>query len=67
MNELDHLLGAFVDARLASLSDDDLGRLEALLDVPDQELYRWLVGADPAPPIHQSALLAAMIAFHRQT
>lgn len=67
MYELDALLGAFADARLATLPDDDLARLEQLLDVPDQELFRWITGGGPVPAAYRSSLFDDLAAFHRRT
>lgn len=65
MHELDILLGGFADARLATLSPQDLDRFEALLDVPDQELFRWIT-EDAAPAAHRSSLMSDLIAFHER-
>ena len=65
MVELDLLLGRFSDARLAALSPDDLDRFEKLLEVPDQELFRWITEND-VPDGHRSALMSALIAFHER-
>ncbi|MGV8840394.1 MAG: FAD assembly factor SdhE [Bauldia sp.] len=64
--ELDVLLGAFADARLAALPGEDLDRFEELLDLPDQELLRWITGGGPVPAAYRSSLFDALIAFHRQ-
>ena len=47
--ELDLLLGRFADAHVAGLSPDQLDRLETLLEVPEPQLYDWIVGR--APPV----------------
>ena len=65
MVELDVLLGRFADARLAALSPDDLDRFETLLEVPDQELFRWIT-EDDVPEGHRSALMSDLIAFHER-
>lgn len=64
MREMDILMGSFVDARLAALAGPDLDEMERLLDLPDDALYRWLSGAEPAPQSHDTALLRQIIAFH---
>ncbi len=40
MRELDLILGGFADARLETLSRDELLEFEALLDAPDDEAFR---------------------------
>jgi antitoxin CptB len=42
MRELDLLLEKFLASHLGSLEDDDLDRLEKLLEQPDQDILAWL-------------------------
>jgi antitoxin CptB len=63
--EMDLLLGRFADATIASWSDRDAAEMEALLSVPDPELYRWITGQDEIPDNHRSAVLERVIQFHR--
>jgi len=42
--EMDKLLGAFVKTYINELSDDDLVKLEKLLDIDDSNLYNFLNG-----------------------
>jgi antitoxin CptB len=48
--EMDLILGRFADAEIATLSDDELGQLERLIDVPDPDLYAALTGNVPLAP-----------------
>ncbi len=43
MRELDAVLRAFLDHSFESLSDADKARYDALLNLPDPELYDYLV------------------------
>ena len=47
--ELDLILGRFADAEIADLSDDELGQLEQLLEVPDPDFYAAITGERPLP------------------
>ena len=47
--ELDLILGRFADAEIADLSDDELGQLERLLEVPDPDFYAAVIGDRPLP------------------
>src|ERR1700680_2843343 len=48
--EADLILGSFAEANLAGFDDGQLDRYEALLNVPDPDLFDWIVGrADPPP------------------
>jgi antitoxin CptB len=65
--EMDLLLGRFADAYIASLSDSDLVGFEALLELPDPDLFVWITGserdvADSAPSILQ--LIKAFYSGH---
>ena len=50
--ESDLLFGGFAARHLASLSDTQLDRYEALLDETDQDLFAWLSGQQPVPERH---------------
>ena len=43
---MDKLLGAFVKKYINDLSDDDLVKLEKLLDIDDSNLYNFLNGLE---------------------
>ncbi len=47
--EMDLLLGGFADRHLAAMDEDELARYEALLEVADPQLYRWIMGQEPLP------------------
>lgn len=61
--EADLILGRFVDAWGARLTEDELSRLEALLDQPDHDLYGWIMGSIPVPAAFDDALMARLRAF----
>ena len=44
--EMDKLLGTFVKKYINDLSDDDLVKLEKLLDIDDSNLYNFLNGLE---------------------
>nr|WP_255720246.1 succinate dehydrogenase assembly factor 2 [Acuticoccus kalidii] len=63
--EMDLLLGRFADETIDQWSEDDVAEMEALMRLPDTELYRWITEQDDVPPNHRSALLDRVIAFHK--
>jgi len=65
MREMDILIGRFVDARVEALPAAALAELEALLDLPDDAVYRWLSGAEQPPAERDTPLLRQIIDFHR--
>jgi antitoxin CptB len=48
--EIDLILGHFADRYLGDLSEQEITDLEALLSLPDQQIYEWLTGKDAVTP-----------------
>ena len=61
--EMDLILGRFADAEIAGLTDEDLGQLEKLIEVPDPDLYAALTDKAPAPQ-YAGRLLDRIKSFH---
>ncbi len=49
IQEMDLVLGRFADAQIAVLSDADLDEYERLLEIPDQQMFAWVSGAETTP------------------
>ncbi len=49
IREMDLIMGRFADAEIGDLSDEELTQFEALIEVPDRDLFRWLTGEDATP------------------
>ena len=62
--EMDLLLGRFADAYIAALSEADLASLEALMEVPDRDLFAWVTGREPVASNYDTPLFAALVRFH---
>ena len=60
---MDLVLGRFADAHLAALSDRDLDELERWLEIPDQQMFAWVNGMEPAPPEIESGLFRRLRDF----
>lgn len=54
--EADAIFGAYAEMHLSALSERELDSFEALLNVPDQEVYDWLRGYVPVPPTHDTTV-----------
>ena len=52
--EMDKLLGAFTKKYINDLSDDDLVKLEKLLDIDDTNLYNFLNGLETDVTIEEN-------------
>ncbi len=61
--ELDLIFGAFADTHLATLDEAGLERFEALLSVPDWQMFGWIMGQEQVPPTHDDAVFARLCAY----
>ncbi|MBV8165706.1 MAG: succinate dehydrogenase assembly factor 2 [Alphaproteobacteria bacterium] len=64
--ETDLMLGGFAERHLAALDDRQLDRFEALLDLPDGDLFDWITGRVPPPPTHDDDVMALLIRYAKQ-
>lgn len=62
-HETDLLVGGFVTAEIAAMDEAALDDLEAVLELPDIDLFDWLTGRRPVPAEVASPLLARMVAW----
>ncbi|KAA5804882.1 succinate dehydrogenase assembly factor 2 [Alkalicaulis satelles] len=61
--EADLIMGRFAEARLETLSSDELDAFERLLDAPDTEVYGWITGTIETPRNFDTPVLDALKAF----
>ena len=59
-HENDLLIGGYVTPRIGAFSDDELDRLEIILELPDPLLADWLTGRLPIPPGEDQPTLRAI-------
>jgi antitoxin CptB len=59
-HENDLLIGGYVAARIATLTEADIVALEHLMELPDTDLADWLTGRQPIPADIDSPLLQAI-------
>lgn len=57
MRELDTLLSRFLEQHYAGLTADEIGHFESILELPDPELYGYLVGGGTHPDSKLAALV----------
>ena len=55
--ENDLLIGDFVKVRIATMSEQELDEIEAVMEFPDAELADWLTGRKPIPQHADSPML----------
>ncbi len=63
--EADIILGNFADDMLPEMSDAELDIFEVLLEVPDQDLYGWIIERDPAPIEFQSEIMNKLNIYYK--
>jgi antitoxin CptB len=61
--EADLIIGPFADKHLHQLDAAQLDVFERLLDVPDQDLYAWIVGREPTPQAYQGDVMELLQGF----
>ncbi|HEY0435058.1 MAG TPA: succinate dehydrogenase assembly factor 2 [Phenylobacterium sp.] len=61
--EADLILGPFADRHVPTMSPAELDTFEVLLEVPDQDLYGWIVGTIPTPGEFDHDILNRIKAF----
>lgn len=66
IREMDLVLGGFADAELAGLKDSELAEVEGWLDVPDQQMFAWVNGAEAVPDEVDTPLFRKLRTFHVQ-
>jgi len=66
MREADLILGGFADRHMGTLSDAELDAYEALLDIPDADLLRWVTGEAQVPAEEDTALFRRIVAHARR-
>ena len=63
IRELDLIFGRFAQAHLAGLSDEQLDRLEALMENSDPDVYCWLTGRQAVPAEFDDDVFAKLKGF----
>jgi antitoxin CptB len=58
--EVDLIFGAFADSFLPDLDEKGLDQFEALLDVPDQDVFAWLKETACVPPVFNTPVFAKL-------
>lgn len=64
--ESDWFLGRFAERFVADLSDGQLDRFEALLEVADNDVFNWVTGREAVPPAYQNDVMDLLINFNNR-
>ena len=62
--EMDLLMGRFADAALAAMPDPELDEFERLIEVPDPDLFGWIMGEADAPSDYDTPMFRRLKAFN---
>lgn len=62
--EMDLLMGRFADSAIDGFTDAELDVFEALIEVPDRDLFAWLTGKEETPSNYDTAIFRRLAAFH---
>lgn len=63
IREMDLVLGRFADDNIEALSDAELTVYEALMEVPDRDLLKWVTGEAPVPPNYDTEVFRSVRDF----
>jgi antitoxin CptB len=63
MRELDLYMQQFTDAHLAWFDERQLGEFEAVLDIPDQHVFDWIMGRGEPDAVVRSEVLDLLLSF----
>ena len=61
--EADLILGPFADKHVPDFTEAELDWFEALLNVPDQDLYGWILEREATPAEFDGPLMQTLKAF----
>ncbi|MEG9862506.1 MAG: succinate dehydrogenase assembly factor 2 [Parvularculales bacterium] len=59
--EMDMILAHFADRYLAGFGEDELAMFEEILEIPERDLYDWLVHCHPVPESYCSPVMTLLL------
>jgi antitoxin CptB len=66
VREMDLIVGRFADVYIDQFDEPALDDFERLIEVPNADLYAWIVGHEAVPANHDTVVLRQLIAFHNR-
>jgi len=61
--EADLIMGQFADARIGTMTEDELAQFDAVLEVQDLDVYNWIIGKSEIPPEYQTSIMQELLDF----
>jgi antitoxin CptB len=65
--EMDLMLGRVTDAYIGEFDESEIVALENLMELPDPDIYNWIIGAAVPPDGMDTQLLRRIRDFHMGT
>lgn len=62
--EMDLLMGQYAEKAIDAMSDAELDLFEALIEVPDRDLFAWITGKEAVAANYDTPIFQALRAFH---
>ena len=66
IREMDLMLGQYAEAKLADMDEATLDQFEAIMAEEDNDLIKWINGAEPVPEHLRIALFDEIAAYRPQ-
>ena len=63
--EMDLLMGRFADVEIGLFDEAELAAFEALIELPDRDLFAWIADKETPPSVHDTDMFRRLKAFHR--
>lgn len=63
IKEMDIIVGGYADAKLPTMTPQELVVFEAMLEIPDQHLLSWVTRQEEVPEDLRSPMLMELLAF----
>ena len=63
---MDLIVGRFADVYIDQFDEPTLDDFERLIELPNADLYAWIVGQEGVPAEHNTPVLRQLIAFHNR-
>jgi len=64
MREMDLIMGKFADKEIGALSTEELDDFELLIEVPDRDLFGWIVNGNEVPSNYDTPVFRKLREFH---
>lgn len=64
LREMDLVMGHFANHFIDRFDDAELAEFEQLVEMPDNDIFEWIVGRAEVPPEYDTEMLRRLKGFH---